>query len=121
MLQGAFAPPSTYEFPAHRLGSISLWGGAKSNCAQPHNISFGKNIRSFGPASCQMPELAEEPLPLLLTDAEVCVCATEIEIKTGTARIQAHFFIAPPKLNRAPHCKPSEKYGPPMASSRAPA
>jgi hypothetical protein len=57
-----------------------------------------------------MPELAEELLPLLLTDPEVGVCATAIEIKTGTAKIQAHCFIAPPKLDRAPHCKPSEKY-----------
>src|SRR5580693_5709028 len=33
MLQGAFAPPYCPAFPAQRLGSISLCGGARSSCA----------------------------------------------------------------------------------------
>src|SRR6202051_1506230 len=62
-LQGAFTPPYCPALPAQRLGSISLCGGAKSNCAQPQNMSRGKNMRSPGPASCQLPceEVVCEP------------------------------------------------------------
>src|SRR5947207_8688733 len=48
-LQGASAPPKLPAFEAHRFGSISLCGGATSNCAYPQRVSDGKNMRScFG-------------------------------------------------------------------------
>src|ERR1700733_9940968 len=96
MLQGALAPPYWYAFPAQRLGSISLCGGAKSTCAQPQNMSRGKNIRSPAPASCHVPwEVACGSLACVLSDWETCAPANEIS--TGTARIHTHSFITPPR------------------------
>src|SRR5262249_29650153 len=46
--QGAFFPPKLPASAAHRFGSISLWGGAISNCAYPQKVSDGKNMRSAG-------------------------------------------------------------------------
>src|SRR5438874_9755204 len=53
-LHGAFTPPKLPASARHRLGSISLCGGAISNCAYPQSVSDGKNIRSaaFGCWAC---------------------------------------------------------------------
>src|SRR5580698_2275630 len=89
MLQGAFTPPYWPALPAQMLGSISLCGGARSNCPHPQNISRGKNIRSSPPdpaEGAEGAELSARPRP---------------HISTGNARIQVNFFIffvQPPKI-----------------------
>src|SRR5271168_5365037 len=86
MLQGAFTPPYCPAFPAQMPGSISLCGGARSNCAQPHSMSLGKNIRGWGFATGESLE-------------GVAVCALpKTEISRGNTRIHANVFIQPPKL-----------------------
>src|SRR5271163_4169489 len=89
MLHGAFTPPYCPAFPAQMPGSISLCGGARSNCAHPQSISLGKNIRGCGFASCEA-----------LAGAAVCALPTT-EINRGTTRIHANVFIQPPKFSVA--------------------
>src|SRR2546423_15233945 len=84
MLHGAFTPPYCPALAAQRLGSISLCGGARSNCAQPQNMSRGKNMRSLASAACQ-----------LICEGESCALV-KTEISTGTATTQINFFIKPP-------------------------
>src|SRR5277367_5707521 len=105
MLQGSLIPPFCATFPAQIFGSISLCGGARSSCAQPQNMSRGKNIRSVVPASCHLPcELGSGEL----MDADVCAPA-RIEVNPRTASIQAHFFISPPK-SRLPGYRTGTEY-----------
>src|SRR5579859_357787 len=100
MLQGAFAPPYWPAFPAHKLGSISLCGGERSNCAHPQNMSLGKNIRSPGSAACQLLcELGSCEGLCRLREGEIWAPASEIN--TGTASIHANTFISPPKFLHA--------------------
>src|SRR5580693_9470779 len=77
MLQGAFAPPYCPAFPAQRLGSISLCGGARSNCAHPQNMSLGKNILGWDAAFCALPKA---------------------EIDKRNASIHTNVFIQPPEF-----------------------
>src|SRR6266853_6338719 len=87
MLQGAFTPPYCPALPAHIFGSISLWGGAKSNCAHPQKVSRGRNIRSCSGPLCSSPSCGGE------------FCAlTSIYISIETARIHVSLFITPPNL-----------------------
>src|SRR6266481_766231 len=53
-LHGALAPPKLPALEAQMFGSISLCGGATSNCAYPQRVSDGKNMRSaaFGCWAC---------------------------------------------------------------------
>src|SRR5579864_7637027 len=131
MLQGAFAPPYCPALPAHRLGSISLCGGARSNCAQPQNMSWGKNMRSSAPGTCQAPcelawevacEFACEVLPAA-REVEVCAPVTP-EISASNARIQVHAFISPPvnfakRANRPPTSKRQQVWPDAFGSNRA--
>src|SRR5208282_5496033 len=84
MLHGAFTPPYCPALPAHRLGSISLCGGARSNCAHPQNMSRGKNIRSPASASFEV-----------FAGGVLCVLP-ETETKTTNVRIHDNVFIPPP-------------------------
>src|SRR5208283_4204585 len=86
MLHGAFTPPYCPALPAQMLGSISLCGGARSNCAHPQNMSRGKNILSPLAAFCE--EFA---------DGESCAMP-KVQINRGNKRIPANFFIPPPKF-----------------------
>src|SRR5882762_4664278 len=87
MLQGAFTPPYCPALPAHIFGSISLWGGARSNCAHPQKVSRGNNIRSCSEPLCGSPSGGSE------------FCAlTSIDISMGTARIHVNLFITPPEF-----------------------
>src|SRR6516162_2451848 len=76
-------------------------------------MSFGKNVRSSGPASCQTvsDQTPRELLPELVLGVpdDRPVCAPANKLKIGTAKIQAQRFISPPKLSRAPHCKPRSR------------
>src|SRR5580704_19696784 len=68
------------------LGSISLCGGARSNCPQPQNMSRGKNMRSSRPESGEA-----------LAGAEVWA-RPKLQMSTGRTRIHAKLFIHPPKI-----------------------
>src|ERR1700722_2029469 len=68
------------------LGSISLCGGARSNCPHPQNMSRGKNMRSPRPESGEA-----------LADAEVWA-RPKLQMSTGSTRIHAKLFIHPPKI-----------------------
>src|SRR5208283_2428493 len=86
MLHGAFTPPYCPAFPAQMLGSISLCGGARSNCAHPQNMSRGKNIRGWASASCE-----------LLAAGALCALP-QTGIDKRNARIHTNVFIRPPKV-----------------------
>ena len=86
MLHGALTPPYCPALPAQMFGSISLCGGAKSNCAHPQNMSGGKNVLSPLPESCG--EFA---------DGEFCALP-RVQINRGNTRIQANVFIPPPNF-----------------------
>src|SRR5580698_7499637 len=102
MLHGAAAPPYWPAFPVHKFGSISLCGGARSNWAHPQSMSLGKNIRSFGLASCQLPcELLLLGLSCVLN--EPVACATASELRTRSVTANAHFVISPPKSRKQAH------------------
>src|SRR5215471_4741520 len=81
-------------------------------------MSFGKNIRSFGPASRQTPLETLLSVPdcvLKLAD----VCATAAAVKIAAATMHTHCFIFPPQLDRAPHCIVSPELGLQSAKARA--
>src|SRR5580698_8361963 len=104
-------PPLAAASPEQRLGSISLCGGARSNCAQPQNMSRGKNMRSPESAAywlgCELAlgELvlgaalscgSREELSDAFTGAEICAPANDIS--TGTVNHHAQRFIMPPRI-----------------------
>src|ERR1700677_38455 len=94
MLHGALTPPYCPALPAQMLGSISLCGGARSNCAHPQNMSLGKNIRSsdceIETAEFCVPELCELP-------AGGALCAPHnVRVNRGNTRIHSDVFIPPP-------------------------
>src|SRR5580700_4517903 len=76
------------------LGSISLCGGARSNCPQPQNMSWGKNMRSSRPESGEA-----------LADAEVWA-RPKLQMSTGSTRIHPKLFIHPPKICASLNAKP---------------
>src|ERR1700733_822550 len=91
MLQGAFTPPYCPALPAQMLGSISLCGGARSNCAHPQNMSRGKNIFSslavaWVPESCGA-----------VGDGELCA-RLNVQISRGNTSTHVNVFIPPPKV-----------------------
>src|SRR5271157_3064105 len=105
MLHGALTPPYCPALPAQMPGSISLCGGARSNCAHPQNVSRGKNIRGWASASCG---------GVLASGALWARLKTGID--TENARIHTNVFIHPPEFCIA--CGESKQYSAPTSNAR---
>src|SRR5579864_421243 len=72
-------------------------------------MSLGKNIRSFGPASCQVP--CELLSSLCCTFRVPFVCAAVKVLKTQSVTTNAHFFIVPPKSRSSGHTSGADLRG----------